>query len=174
MKKLLEDIQKRLQCEIPALKYIDEDWGQLDYFMPNAPVKYPCALINISNINYSNQGKLVQHGLGNIVITIADIKLTNTSSQAPVLQKQAAWKVFDTIEAVHIALHGWNGGSVNAPSFYGPLTRTSVTRRKNDDGINLYDIVFAVAIKDDSARKTGKKYSPVSIEIKVPEIKLGI
>ncbi|ODS78568.1 MAG: hypothetical protein ABS44_21705 [Chryseobacterium sp. SCN 40-13] len=167
MKQLLTDIQNRLQAAVPALKYIDEDWGQMDYFMPNAPVKFPCALINIGSVNYSNEGKGVQLGMATVVITVADIKLSNTSSQAPVLQKQAAWKVFETIGAVHAALHGWNGSA-----FYGPLTRTTVTRRKNDDGINLFDIVFTTMIRDDSALKGRQRHSPVTIEIQGPEILL--
>jgi len=103
MKQLLNNIQTRLKTEIPTL-FVDEDWGQLDYFMPAAPVKYPCALIHVGNIRYQTLGHKLQHGVATVVITVADVKFTNTSSNAPLLQKQQAWKVYDTILAVYQAL----------------------------------------------------------------------
>lgn len=142
MKQLLCDIQNRL-LTLSLLKHVDEDWGQLDYYLPNAPVKFPCALININSVQYSNAGELMQYGLVSVVITVADVKLSNSSGKAPQLQKQAAWKVYDAIEAVVKALHGWAG----SPG-YSALVRTQLTRRKNDDGINLFDIVFTTNIKD--------------------------
>jgi hypothetical protein len=167
MKQLLTDIQTRLQAYVPQLAYIDEDWGQMDYYSVAQPVKFPCALINIGTIVYTDQGKGVQTGIGTVIITVADIKLTNSSANAPLLQKQAAWKVYDTIQSVHQALHGWTGSP-----FYGPLTRTQLHRRKNDEGINLFDVVFTVSIRDDSARGTKLTKSPVAIQIQGPEIGL--
>ena len=46
MKNSLESIQQLLQA-IEGLKYVDEDWGQLDYYSPNFPVQWPCVLIRI-------------------------------------------------------------------------------------------------------------------------------
>lgn len=177
MKQLLNDIQARLKTEIPTL-FVDEDWGQLDYFMPSAPVKYPCALINIAAIDYQTLGRKLQHAVATVVITVADVKFTNTSSNAPVLQKQNAWKVYDTILGIYQVLQGWCAGLNPAPTgtgtvgAYGPMTRTKMARRKNDDGINLFDLYFDVAIRDDSAMHARQKHSPVTIEIEGPEIVL--
>lgn len=88
MKQLLNNIQTRLKTEIPTL-FVDEDWGQLDYFMPAAPVKYPCALIHVGNIRYQTLGHKLQHGVATVVITVADVKFTNTSSNAPPAAKTA-------------------------------------------------------------------------------------
>lgn len=166
MKQLLTDIQNRLKT-VTALKYIDEDWGQLDYFNVAQPVKYPCALINIASVQYSNMAKKVQQGLGTVVITIADLKLANSSANAPQLQKQAAWKVFDIIADVYKALHGWNGAS-----HYGPLTRVSLTRKKNDEGLNLFDVAFSFTIKDVDAMPAQNRHSPVTIEVQGPFLEI--
>lgn len=163
MKTLLTDIQNRLLTE-PSLKYIDEDWGQLDYYMPAAPVKYPCALININTAQYSNDGQLVQEGLITVVITVADIKLSNSSGKAPQLQKQAAWKVFDTLENVYKLLHGWSGSA-----HYGKLIRTQLNRRKNDDGINLYDMIFTTNLRDGNAKST-YKFTGADPDVKVERL----
>ena len=42
MKQLLIDLQQRLLTEVPELKYVDLDWGQLSYYFPNPPVQWPC------------------------------------------------------------------------------------------------------------------------------------
>jgi hypothetical protein len=173
MKTILQDIQNRLSAEIPTLKYIDEDWGQLDYFMPAPPVKFPCALININNVVYSNQGALIQQGLATITITVCDVKLTNTSTQAPIMQKQNAWKVYDTINSVVKALHGWSGSDAASDErtmHYGRLSRTQMNRRKNDDGINLFDIIFTTNINDKTAQKMYGKMQNVGVTV-APELK---
>ena len=85
MKALLEKIQEKLS-EVEGLKYIDENWGQLDYYSPNMPVQYPCVLIDIGQVQYSNLGKdltkrPVQRQIGSVQLrlTIANMRLTNTS-----------------------------------------------------------------------------------------------
>lgn len=66
MKQLIIDIQNRL-ASLPELKYIDIDWGQIDYY-DQPPVKYPCALIEIRQADYSNEGQHVQYGTVIIIL----------------------------------------------------------------------------------------------------------
>ena len=85
MKALLEKIQQQVS-EIAELKYIDENWGQLDYYSPNMPVQFPCALIDVQQVQFTNLGrdmskKPVQRQIGqvSIKITIANMRLSNSS-----------------------------------------------------------------------------------------------
>ena len=55
MNTLIQNIQTRLDT-ISEIKYVDADWGQLDYYSPNFPVKFPCVLIDVSSANYSDIG----------------------------------------------------------------------------------------------------------------------
>lgn len=41
MNVLLTDVQDRLISQVTDLKYVDEDWGQLDDYSPHFPVKWP-------------------------------------------------------------------------------------------------------------------------------------
>ena len=63
MKELLQAIQARITDKVTALKYVDEDWGQLDYYSPNMPVQMPALLIDASSATWSNVGELGQLGL---------------------------------------------------------------------------------------------------------------
>ena len=125
-------------------------------------MKYPCALININTASYDNEGAFVQQALINIIITVCDIKLTNTSGNAPTLQKQAAFKVFDTINDVVKALHGWAGSR-----HYSRLSRIQMNRRKNDEGLNLYDIIFTTNLQDTIAMPHVAHVSDAKPNVKV-------
>jgi len=143
---ILTAIITRLATKETAIKYIDEDWGQLDYYSPNPPIKFPGVLVDIDNISWKNQGKLVQDGPMNINIRVADLKLTNTSLRAPAAQKTAAVSIWRIIDNIHKALHGWSPGQQ-----YGLLTRISTGRVKRDDGIREYRIVYQCTVTDASA-----------------------
>ena len=145
MKDLLTDVQFKLQQSVPELKYVDEDWGQLDYFSSNPPVKWPCALIDITNASWSNTLKTVQMGLVQIKIRVADLRISNTSGRAPQNQKDKSFAIFDLLKSIHKSLHGWTGHK-----HYSALIRTSSTRLKRSDGIRIYEITYTTELIDNS------------------------
>jgi hypothetical protein len=145
MKPFLEAIQTKL-ATISALKYIDEDWGQMDSYSPNPPAKFPCALIDITSLNFSNIGKdntanpiNRQLGDGTVTFIVADLKLSNTSQRAPQSQKNNAWSVWTIIEDLHKAVHGWKPIEES-----GALMRTNLKRIRRDDGIQEYQITYSI------------------------------
>lgn len=149
MKALLEKIQQKLG-EIVEFKYIDENWGQLDYYSPNMPVQYPCTLIDVQQVQYSNIGKDLtktplqrQIAEVQIKITIANMRLTNTSLQAPRRQKEDAWAIWTLIEKIHQKIHGFSP----LPNV-SPLIRTSQNRTLRDDGLQEYEVYYSCQIQN--------------------------
>lgn len=149
MKAVLENIQKQLAA-IPELKYIDEDWGQLDDYSPHPPTQFPLALIDIGSLEYSHIGmdkKVVpqnrQMATGTIVISIANLRLTNTSFQSPKQQKNNVWEIWNIIESVHQQLHGYKPDDNS-----GAMMRTNLRRIKRDDGIQEYEATYTVGISN--------------------------
>jgi hypothetical protein len=161
MKELLLAIQARLQGEVTVLKYVDEDWGQLDYYSSMPPVQWPCCLIDIGAIAWKNLGQKKQQGTATITLYIADVKKTNTSSKAPATQRTQAWAIHDIIEQAHQALHT-----------YLPLPNTSVlyrkttARMKRDDGIQQYVIIYECVVTGGYNTGQGLSQSNLSIDIK--------
>lgn len=149
MKAVLQNIQTILG-NIPELKYIDEDWGQLDDYSPNPPTQFPLVLIDIGNLQYSDISRDTkkipinrQMATGTIVLSIANLKLTNTSFNTPQSQKNAAWSIWDIIEDVHKSLHGISvGGSAGA------MIRTNMRKVKRDDGIQEYEVTYTIGISN--------------------------
>lgn len=145
MKSFLETIQTKL-ATIPALQYIDEDWGQLDSYSPNPPAKFPCALIDITSLSFSNIGKdnsanpiNRQLADGTVTFIIGNLKFSNTSQRAPQSQKDNAWSIWTVIDDLHKKVHGWKPLKDS-----GALMRTSLKRIRRDDGIQEYQITYSI------------------------------
>ncbi len=143
MKNILQNIQSQL-AELTEIKYIDEDWGQLDYYSQNMPVQWPCVLIDIASATYSNLGidrdkspQNRQMGSYVVQITIANIKLSPSSAKSSSLQKEKAWEVLDLVEQVHCQLHGYSPTPNSSK-----LIRTSFARQMRDDGVQEYRVNY--------------------------------
>lgn len=149
MKTLLEKIQQKIS-EIAELKHIDENWGQLDYYSPNMPVQYPCALIDVQQVQFTNLGKDItkkplqrQIGTVQIKITVANMRLTNSSMQAPRRQKEEVWAIWGIIEKIHQQLHG-----ISLLPNVSPLIRTSQNRTLRDDGLQEYEVYYSCEVQN--------------------------
>lgn len=149
MKTLLEKIQQKVS-EIAELKHIDENWGQLDYYSPNMPVQYPCALIDVQQVQFTNLGKDItkkplqrQIGTVQIKITVANMRLSNSSMQAPRRQKEEVWAIWGIIEKIHQQLHG-----VSLLPNVSPLIRTSQNRTLRDDGLQEYEVYYSCEVQN--------------------------
>lgn len=154
MKEIFIEIQNRL-AEVSELKYIDKNWNQLKFDTP--PVKYPCALIDLSNVQFRQMGRLAQSAEADIEITIADKRLVNSSLKAS--RRQDSYSVFALIESIHKVIHGWHGDS------FQPLIRTSIHKDYSDNSHEVYRVVYhtAFTVAGDDEEQTVK--ASVRIEI---------
>jgi len=149
MIEIIDPLKERLAV-IPALNYVDENTGQLDYYAPNPPVKFPCSLISIASAKFSDTGieraaVLQNRQLADVLVEIrvANLKLTNSSAKAPAGQKSAALDILRIIQTVHELVHGWTpGGTV------GKFIRQGLQQERREDGIQEYSIYYAVSLSD--------------------------
>lgn len=149
MKTILTAIKAKLN-EVSELKYIDEDWGQLNYYGTDIPVQWPCALVQLSGGQFSNTGRdrrttpqNRQEGVLTFEITVGKVKLTNSSNRAPINQQNSAFDIWELVEKVHQALHGWKPTENT-----GSLIRSSVSSMKREDGVQEKTIVYTCGIHD--------------------------
>jgi hypothetical protein len=149
MNQILQAVQNQLS-EVPGINYIDENTGQLDAYSPNYPVKWPCVLLDINNARFSNLGmdksrQPMQRQIGefNLEVRVANLKLTNSSAKAPSRQKEQAASIWELIEEIHKALHGWRPNTMS-----GALIRTTVNRVLRDDGVQEYAIVYSSDVQN--------------------------
>ncbi len=150
MKAILQSIQNRIAASVQAVQYVDENWGQLDLYGPEIPVKWPCVLIDIGSGQFSNIGrnnKMIptnrQQGNFTVELTIAALKLTNSSFKAPQTQKWHAFDIWELVEEIHREVHGWTPDELS-----GGLIRSSLNKVKRDDGVQEVRVIYSLGLND--------------------------
>ena len=166
MKQMVQNIQDRLTQKVPALNYVDQDWGQMDFWREH-PVKYPCALIDVQSVQYTNNGNFIQQGIATVVIRLFDLKLSNSSQGAPAGQKENAKKIWQLIEDVNKALHGQNF----LQEGYGLPMRVQMRRTKREDGCYQTELYYTVQFTDTVCQPELIPVSPVMPGLKTVSFK---
>ncbi len=149
MEDLLNAVTAKL-AEAPSIQYSDENWGQLLYYGKECPVKWPCGLVDFTTGQFSNIGsdyrqspEMRQQGTIFLEITIANLKLTNSSVKAPINQKQKAFEILAIVEEVHKVLQGFRPLDNS-----GAMVRTSIQTVKRDDGVQEKRVIYSVGLND--------------------------
>ena len=160
MEVILSKIQDRLSAEVKELKYIDEDWGQMDVMQP--PVKYPACIIDIPEGNYTNSGELVQQGTLTVVVKCYNLKLTNSSHAAPQRQKDYNKQFWELQKKINKVLHGVDFIGNN----YGVLIRNIFRKPKREDGLSTFEIYYTIQLTDTSCLPVREEVNkPIKVSI---------
>lgn len=147
MEAIITAVKNRITALNPAFKYVDEDWGQLDYYSPQFPVKWPCLLVDVQTVQWQNEGNLMQKGLATVSIKIAHLRLSNSSAKAPQQQQQNNNSFFALTQGVFKSLHGFTANN----EVFTALIRVSERRVQRDDGVKVYEMVFTTQVADATA-----------------------
>jgi hypothetical protein len=157
MEHIIEKISKKLTSEVPELKYVDQDWGQMDFYS-RPPVKFPCALLDIQSAEYSNCGNFIQQGIVTVVIRVFDVKLSNqlgaASAEAPANQKENARKIWSLLKKINISLHAQDF----LQEGYGLPVRRQLRRTKRNDGCYQNELFYTVQFTDKSMEAVTEKH----------------
>lgn len=153
---IIQKFQSQLMEYVPALKEVDEDWGQMDFYEGMPPVKMPCALIDIQDGQFSDAGELRQQGSLTVVVKLFVLRLGNTSNNAPQSQKesvQRGWVAYNDIVA---AIHGQDF----IKNGYAAPMRVRMQRIKRRDGVYERDITFTIGFTDKTSVPNRPKAKP--------------
>lgn len=134
----MTSIQAQLKEQVPDLKYIDKDWGQLDTEYP--AVNWPCCLIDIESVEYGD-GRAVQTADATVLLTVADQRTASSSAGAAPAQVAEAYKTIDLAEAIDRKLHLFSNGS------FAPLVRRSFKRIAAGTGYECYQMTYVTAYR---------------------------
>lgn len=146
MKTIYTAIIARLQAEVPALKWIDMNMGQLDTNERPA-VMLPCAMISIKIPSAKSITDTLQDCKGQITILLGFDNLDRTSANAPEAVRNAGLAVYDVIADVYAALQGWG------TEHFDSLSRTSQGDGTSKNGVFRYPINFEVQFEDATAEE---------------------
>ncbi|NOS92457.1 MAG: hypothetical protein HOP30_11080 [Cyclobacteriaceae bacterium] len=169
------DLSDHLKKEIPDLKWIDQDFGQLEVFEYRAPVTFPCVLIDFTAAQYDNMSLRAQKAIVSVTLRLGFAPFSQTYQAAPLDVKEKALEYYDVEQAVYKALQGWQA---SGPEGYycEPFMRissqteqrVSASGTQDASGLRVRIITFNTGYDDLSAVPVARKVT-ASLEI-TPEI----
>jgi hypothetical protein len=145
---LYESVMARIKEKVPAIKYIDQDMGQLENYGLRPAVGFPCLLIDTDEFEFSEQGNdSRQLGDGFIIIRMGVPAWSSSSGFTPAAIREKALQYYEIENEIFKALHRWS------PDGFNRLLRRKVRTEKRDDEIRVRIIAFQVLYTDESAVK---------------------
>lgn len=136
-----------LKAQVPELKWIDMDLGQLDHFEYKPNVNFPCALIDFPNADYTNESQLVQQGDIIVQFKLGFAPFSQTSQAAPTNVKDKGLVYFDIEQKVFEKVQGWENDITQ------PFIRLNAAtdKRYEEIGLRVRVLTFATSYQDASA-----------------------
>ena len=143
MKTIYLAVMEQLKEQVPALKWIDLDVGQINNQKERPAVAFPCAVVGISLSNCEDQYGKVQVCRARISVRIAqNPPVSRTNSVAADDVRESALSRYELIDDVFRVLQGFETPEFN------PLSRTGQAEEKRTDGLFVYHIDFATEFQD--------------------------
>jgi hypothetical protein len=131
----------RLTLLVPALKWIDFDYGQIDSQAERPPVAFPACLIDVAYQTCSDQAGTDQLVKANITLRLAFDRTGETYHKSPV--RSAALAVLNVLATVHAAMQGWNSAGA-----FAPLSRVSAQRERRRDGLQVFRVTYTTDFEE--------------------------
>ena len=136
IKTILLAVQQRLTEQVSELAYIDKNWGQFDYDVP--PVKWPCVLLDIDEVPFTQLGGGGQIADGvTVEILAANLRLVSSSAAAP--NKADAYLLIELLDKIHSVLQRFTDGT------FGPMFRTQIKKVAAVRAGECYKVLYQTA-----------------------------
>lgn len=140
---------QRIHTEVPEIKYISHDFGQLeDYSTGRPPVAFPCALIDFQNWNFENMGENSQRAEGEIIIKLGFARLNDTTNNiTQEYWREQAMQDYEIEWNLNNALHGWTPDEK-----FGYFTRSAATAENRPLNVRIRTLRYRLAFEDYSSK----------------------
>ncbi len=151
-------LQQYIQTNLPAIKYIDQDLGQLKSGS-RPPVAWPCLLIDFEDFNFENLSENVQTAKGVIMFRLGFAPYSSSAQTTPTPFLQQAISYYDIEWELHKAIQGYSPGAD-----YGRFIRISSSTQKRSDSYRVRELRYSIAFEDFST-KTQRQYVTPTLTI---------
>lgn len=134
----------RLEKEVPSIRWIDEDLGQLGMTDSMRPaVDFPCCLIDIQYSDCRDLTDTEQLVKLNITLKLAFPYRGESYAKAPEEIRERALSRYAVVSEVHECLQGWT-----ADEIFSPLSRRSGRPSVIAGGIKTYTLVYETTLEE--------------------------
>ncbi len=144
--KLYTSIMERITEAMPAIKFISQDLGQLDFYDDKPPVTWPCVLIDITEASFEEYLNDLQTVNANVTIRLAHTTYSDISNLSNTQVRELGLKHYELEHELCSYLHNWQPPHDEL----GVLTRIATATEKRDDNIRVRMITFSTCMQYDA------------------------
>ena len=137
MKHIYNGVAKLIKDNIPGIVWIDQDTGQLEYYVLRPGLDFPAALIDVSYSDCVNNGSGQEQRCAVEISVRVVFEIWNESNMAaPESVRALALSMYDTLDDIRKNLHAvkMETGEV--------LYREAVRPEKREDGLKVFNMSF--------------------------------
>lgn len=140
-------LQTRIQQKVPAIKWVDQDLGQLEWYEQRPSVAWPCVLIDFNSTTYDQMPGNEQWGNATFVLRLGFPAFSAANSATPQATKENGLQYYELEQLLYQAIQGYD-----ADGLIQPATRLSAyTEKREGDNFRIRALVFNTTFQDDSA-----------------------
>lgn len=158
---MLLAIQEKIKTEIPEIKWVDQDFGQLEIYEERPAVQFPCLLVDFIDTDFDQQGDKVQWAKQMIQFKLGFNPYTSASSATPAKQQQQALAFYEIEKLLYQVFQQWDGNEICQP-----MIRTKTITQQREDTYRVRIILFTTSYDDDTARDyTAVERPPITLDL---------
>lgn len=152
-------VQRRIMelCPDP-IRYVAEDWGQLDCGTDSLSVQFPCVLLDIEEAGFSDLARRVQRV--DALLTVRIAAASDLPAAAP--KSEQPFALLGLTQRLYTLLQGFSGTTFSG------LTRIKLRRERRKDSIKVYVLQFRFEATDDTAHKPLTQVAGIPVEVVMP------
>ena len=140
----------RIKEQVPEIKWIDQDFGQLENYADRPAVQFPCVLIDFPDQHFKELGDRDQWGEVTIQFRIGFAAFSSANSAAPLSAQELALQYYEIENKMFVALNGWVP-LYNGEAICQPIIRIRAVTEGRDDAYRVRVNQYTTGYEDKGA-----------------------
>lgn len=157
---MLLKVQERITGQVPLIRHVEEELGQLEDYDVKPAVSFPCSLLSIEILKADDMGDNTQMVQAELVIRLALPPYSSGANWYPLDIRKKSLKVYDLEYQLYVNLHGWA-----PPEGFSVLSFRSAKTELRQDPIRVRELRYEFTYEEYSAQ-----YSRTKIPVPAPDV----
>lgn len=157
-------LQAHIALKVPAIRWIDQDLGQLENYEIRPAVSWPCVLIDFNQTSFDQMQNNRQMANITFTLRLGFDSYSSSANTSPATIKEIALKYYEIEQVLYVAVQGFN-----ADELMQDCTRiNAATERREGDNFRVRVLTFTAMTEDSSAMPIRIKTARPPLEVENP------